>query len=141
MATSLTPEHETAIRRVLRHGHTIDITTTGRVTGEPRRIEIVFFNFGGRLYICGTPNPNHERAWLRNLRANPRFTFHLKALLQADLPATAREITDPAERRPIIELVAKAWRRTDIDAMVEHSPLIKVTLDDIEVAPAAESPD
>lgn len=118
-----------AIRRVLRHGHTIDITTTGRVTGEPRRIEIVYFNFGGRLYICGLPNPHRERAWLLNLRANPRFTFHLKALVQADLPATAREVTAPAERRPVIELVARAWRRTDVDVMVEHSPLIEVTID------------
>ncbi|HET7181329.1 MAG TPA: nitroreductase family deazaflavin-dependent oxidoreductase [Candidatus Limnocylindrales bacterium] len=140
MTTPTTPELANAIQRVLRHGHTIDITTTGRVTGEPRRIEIVFFNFGGRLYICGTPNPNHERAWLRNLRANPRFTFHLKALLQADLPATAQEVTDSAERRRIIELVARAWRRTDIDAMVEHSPLVEVTLDGIEPA-AADTPD
>ncbi|HJP89741.1 MAG TPA: nitroreductase/quinone reductase family protein [Candidatus Limnocylindrales bacterium] len=135
-----TTEHDAprldAIRRVLRHGHTIDITTTGRVTGQPRRIEIVFFNFGGHLYICGMPNPNRERAWLLNLRADPHFTFHLKALIQADLPATAREITDPAERRPIIELVAKAWRRNDIDVMVEHSPLIEVTLDGIEPAAA-----
>ena len=125
-----------AIRRVLRHGHTIDITTTGRMTGAPRRIEIVYFNFGGRLYICGMPNPNRERAWLLNLRADPRFTFHLKALVQADLPATAREITDPAERRPIMELVAKAWRRTDVENMVEHSPLIEVTIEGYQ--PAAD---
>ena len=131
-----TEARDAAIQRVLRHGHTIDITTTGRVTGEPRRIEIVFFNFGGRLYISGMPNANHERAWLLNLRADPHFTFHLKALIQADLPATAREITDPAERRPIIELVAKSWRRTDVDAMVQHSPLIEVTLEGIE--PAAD---
>ena len=131
-----TEARDAALARVLRHGHTIDITTTGRVTGEARRIEIVFFNFGGRLYICGMPNPKKERAWLLNLRADPHFTFHLKALIQADLPATAREITDPAERRPIIELVAKAWRRTDIDVMVQHSPLIEVTLDGIDPAPA-----
>ena len=131
-----TEARDAAIQRVLRHGHTIDITTTGRVTGEPRRIEIVFFNFGGRLYISGMPNANHERAWLLNLRADPNFTFHLKALILADLPATAREITDPAERRPIIELVAKSWRRTDVDAMVQHSPLIEVTLEGIEPAAA-----
>ena len=131
-----TEARDAAIRRVLRHGHTIDITTTGRITGEPRRIEIVYFNFGGRLYICGMPNPHRERAWLLNLRADPRLTFHLKSLLQADLPGTAREVTDPAERRRIIELVAKAWRRTDVDAMVEHSPLIEVTLHGIEPAAA-----
>lgn len=130
-----TARHD-AIERVLRHGHTIDITTTGRVTGEPRRIEIVYHSFGGRLYVSGIPNANHERAWLLNLRADPRLTFHLKSLVQADLPGTAREITDPAERRPILELVAKAWRRTDVDFMVEHSPLIEVTLDGFE--PAAD---
>lgn len=123
-----------AIRRVLRHGHVIDITTTGRLTGQPRRIEIVYFNFGGRLYICGLPNPRRERAWLLNLRANPRLTFHLKALIQADLPATAREVTAAGERRRIMELVAAAWRRTDVEAMVEHSPLIEVTIDGFEPA-------
>lgn len=127
---------DAAIRRVLRHGHTIDITTTGRVTGEPRRIEIVYHNFGGRLYISGIPNPHHERAWLLNLRADPRLTFHLKALVQADLPATAREVTDRAERLRILELVAKAWRRTDVDVMVEHSPLVEVTIDGMEPAAA-----
>ena len=127
--TDETVARDEAIRRVLRHGHTIDITTTGRMTGQPRRIEIVYFNFGGRLYMCGMPNPNRERAWLLNLRADPHFTFHLKSLIEADLPGIAREITDPAERRFIIELVAKAWRRTDVDVMVEHSPLVEVTLE------------
>ena len=123
-----------AIRRVLRHGHTIDITTTGRVTGEPRRIEIVYHSFGGRIYISGIPNPKHERAWLLNLRANPRLIFHLKALVEADLFGTAREVTDPTERRTILELVAKAWRRNDVDVMVDHSPLIEVTLDGYQPA-------
>ena len=132
--TDETVARDEAIRRVLRHGHTIDITTTGRVTGESRRIEIVYHAFGGRLYVSGIPNARHERAWLLNLRADPRLTFHLKALIQADLPGTAREITDPAERRAILELVAKAWRRTDVDTMVEHSPLIEVTLDGFEPA-------
>lgn len=135
-----TTTRDEAIRRVLRHGHVIDITTTGRATGEPRRIEIVFFSFGGRLYISGMPNPSHERAWLLNLREDPRLTFHLKALIQADLAGTAREITDPAERRPILEQVARAWRRTDVDNMVQHSPLIEVTLDGYEPAAGDAEP-
>lgn len=116
------------IARALDHGHTIDITTTGRRTGEPRRIEIVFFNFGGRLYISGIPNPNRQRAWLQNLAAHPGFTFHLKGPVAANLPATARVISDPAERRPIIEQVARAWRR-DPETMLAHSPLIEVTIE------------
>ena len=43
------------VRRALAKGHVIDITTIGRRSGEPRRIEIVFHNFGGRLYITGMP--------------------------------------------------------------------------------------
>lgn len=117
-----------AIRRVLAHGHTVDITTTGRVTGQPRRIEIVFHVFDGRIYISGIPRANRVRAWLRNLEADPRLTFHLKATIQADLPATARVITDPAERREVLEKVARVWRR-DPEEMIAHSPLIEVTIE------------
>jgi deazaflavin-dependent oxidoreductase (nitroreductase family) len=119
-----------AIRRVLRHGQTIDITTIGRRSGEPRRIEIVFHNFGGRIYISGLPSPR-TRAWLHNLRANPRFVFHLKQLLQADLQATAREITDPGERHEVLTKVAKVWRR-DVEPMERFSPLVEVAIDGLE---------
>ena len=121
------PNLVAAIRRVLRHGHTIDISTIGRRSGEPRRIEIVFHSFDGRIYISGMPNPR-PRAWLLNFRANPGFTFHLKQLLKADLPATAREITDPAERREVLTKVAKVWRR-EVEPMERFSPLVEVTID------------
>jgi deazaflavin-dependent oxidoreductase (nitroreductase family) len=126
-----------AIRRVLRHGHTIDITTTGRRSGEPRRIEIVFHSFGGRLYISGIPS-RRTRAWLHNLRANPHLVVHLKQLIKADLPATAREITDPQERHEVLTKVARVWNR-DAAEMERFSPLIEVTIDGLEPAgPAAE---
>ena len=118
-------------RRELSRGHTIDITTTGRRTGEPRRIEIVFHNFDGRLYISGTPRADRQRAWLLNLEADPHFTFHLTGSHAADLPATARVITDEAERRVVLAGVARAWRRDDLDDMVRYSPLIEVTLDEL----------
>jgi deazaflavin-dependent oxidoreductase (nitroreductase family) len=117
------------IRAALSRGGTIDITTTGRQSGEPRRIEIVFHRIDGRTWISGIPSPR-KRAWLANLEADPRFTFHLKGpVAVADLPATARVVDDPLERRPILERVAQAWRRTDIDRMVEQSPLIEVVFD------------
>ncbi|MEA2675779.1 MAG: hypothetical protein QOI92_2971 [Chloroflexota bacterium] len=117
-----------AIVKALDQGHTIDITTTGRKSGEPRRIEIVFFNFGGRLYISGMPSAERTRAWLHNMRANPEFTFHLKQGVHADLPAIATEVTEPIHRREVIEQVAKAWRR-DPDVMFTNSPLVEVTID------------
>jgi deazaflavin-dependent oxidoreductase (nitroreductase family) len=130
---STASELDPGVQQALGHGHTIDITTTGRHSGEPRRVEIVFFNFGGRLYISGMPNPNRERAWLHNLRANPNLTFHLKQGVTADLAATAREVTDPAERRAVLEKVARVWRR-DAAEMERSSPLIEVVIPGYGVA-------
>jgi deazaflavin-dependent oxidoreductase (nitroreductase family) len=117
-----------AIDAALEHGHTIDITTTGRQSGAPRRIEIVFHNVDGRIYISGTPYPR-KRRWLLNLEANPHFTFHLKGKTRADLPAVARVIDEEAERREILPHIARAWKRDDLDRMVRYSPLIEVTLE------------
>jgi deazaflavin-dependent oxidoreductase (nitroreductase family) len=113
-------------------GSVIDITTKGRKTGEARRIEIVFHNFGGTVYISGFPRPQ-KRSWLANMEANPDFTFHLKNEVQADLSATARSITDAAERRPILEQVKSSqsgWSDVDIEDAVTMSPLVEVTFKD-----------
>ena len=118
-----------SIRRALARGHTIDITTTGRVTGLPRRIEMVFHNFGGRIYISGLPS-SRKRAWLGNLEADPDLTFHLKRTVKADLPGIARVITDEAERRAIFPLVAAAWGRRDLETMIANSPLAEISLAD-----------
>jgi deazaflavin-dependent oxidoreductase (nitroreductase family) len=116
------------IRRALSRGRVIDITTIGRRTGQPRRIEIVFHVFGSHLYISGMPS-RRTRAWIHNLRADPNFTVHLKGPdATADLPATARIIAHEAERRRILEQVARVWRRTDVDEMVRFAPLIEVTI-------------
>jgi deazaflavin-dependent oxidoreductase (nitroreductase family) len=120
------------IRHALSRGHTIDITTTGRTSGLPRRLEIVFHNIDGRIYITGMPRADRERAWLRNLAADPHLTFHLKGTVQADLPATARLVTDPAERTRVATWVAaNAWKGQDPAAMVAHSPMIEITFEDL----------
>ena len=115
-----------AIAAALERGGTIDITTTGRKSGKPRRLEIVFHNIDGRIYISGIPRPD-KRDWLLNLEANPRFTFHVKGRTHANLAAVARVIDDEGERRRVLPHVARAWRRNDLDAMVRYSPLIEVT--------------
>jgi deazaflavin-dependent oxidoreductase (nitroreductase family) len=123
-----------AISRALSRGGVVDITTTGRRSGEPRRIEIVYHVIDGRIYISGMPS-RRQRAWLWNLKADPRLTLHLKGQgTNADLPATARVITDDAERRAILTHVAATWRRTDVDIMVAYSPLIEVTINEAAAA-------
>ena len=108
--------------------HTVDITTTGRRSGEPRTLEIVFHNVAGRIYISGIPSPN-RRSWLANLDADPHMKVHLKGKVRADLPATARVIEDETERREVLPHIARNWGRKDLETMVKQSPLIEVTLE------------
>jgi deazaflavin-dependent oxidoreductase (nitroreductase family) len=116
------------IERALAHGHLIDITTTGRKTGQARRVELVFHNIDGRVIISGMPRADRKRAWLLNIERDPHLTFHLKGAVTADLPATAQVITDPADRRAIADWVTtNAWRDYDAADVAAHSPMIEVS--------------
>lgn len=117
---------DSRIEAALRRGHRIDITTTGRRSGQARRIEIVFHNIGGRIFISG--RPGRKRGWLANLEADDRMTFHLKGPVTADLAARGRVITDRAERERVLAPIAASWGY-DLGLMVSSSPLIEVTFD------------
>ena len=105
---------------------TIDITTTGRRSGEPRRIEIAFYRLGDDIYLSGIPGPS-TRNWLANLAAQPQFTFHLKHGV----------VADPAERLRVLAVFVEEfnrrhgpdspWPEAVLDEWVERSPLAKVT--------------
>ena len=117
-----------AIRRALQTDRLIDITTTGRQSGEPRRIEIGVYYLDGQLYLTGSPG---RRNWLANLVAQPRFTVHLKQGAKVDLPAFATPIFDAASRREVFGKLAarrSAGRPMDIEAWVARSPLVRVDL-------------
>jgi deazaflavin-dependent oxidoreductase (nitroreductase family) len=112
------------IQRALARPHRIDITTTGRRSGRPRRIELVFHNIEGMIVISGSPG---RRDWYANLVADPHLTFHLKGPIQADLPAIARPITEPVERRRVMEAVAHNWGVEDrFEVFLRRSPLVEV---------------
>jgi deazaflavin-dependent oxidoreductase (nitroreductase family) len=117
--------------KALASDRVIDITTTGRKSGQPRRIEIWFHRLDGKYYITGTPG--RPRDWYANLVAHPRFTFHLKESATADLAATARPVTDPAERQKILPgLLGSFGDMTSGPGLepavwIEDSPLVEVT--------------
>jgi len=120
---------DATIRNALDHSGVIDITTTGRQSGEPRRIEIFIHNLDGRLVISGMPVEGRTRAWIRNVTDNPAVTLHYKGPhAVADLDGTARVVIDPAERRALLEGVARNWRRSYLEVMVAHSPLMEITI-------------
>lgn len=119
-----------AIQQALRQDRIIDITTIGRKTGQPRRIEIWFHNLDDDLYITGSPGP---RGWYANLIANPTFTFHLKDSVQADLPATATPVLDENKRREVLPLILQNFNKNEdeLDAWVDGSALVQVEIENI----------
>jgi deazaflavin-dependent oxidoreductase (nitroreductase family) len=116
----------------LETGGLCEITTIGSQTGRPHRIEIAFHNLDGELFITG--RPGFKRDWLANLKANPKFTVHLRH--GSDLTALATEVTGPAERDQVLyDIRTRSW---GVDAAkakatnriwVESSPLVRFTIE------------
>jgi deazaflavin-dependent oxidoreductase (nitroreductase family) len=113
------------IRRALENDRTIDITTTGRNSGQPRRIEVWRYRYDGRIFLSGSPG---TRDWYANLLVKPEFTFHLKGSVKADLPAVAHPVTDETERRKVMpSILAELGRGSgDLEELVARSPLVEV---------------
>jgi len=106
---------------------TIEITTVGRRSGLPRRIEIWWFRFEDRFVVTGTPG---RRDWLANLEVDPRMTVHV---LGQDLPASARPVTDPDVRRRFFTQGGTEVRwyasQAQLDELVDRAPMIEVVLE------------
>lgn len=116
------------IENALNKERLIDITTIGRKTGLPRRIEVAFYRIAGKIYITGTPG---KRSWYANILANPSFTFHLKQSVHADLTAQAIPILEESRKREVLTTItARRNKPEEIDLYVERSPLIEVQLSD-----------
>jgi deazaflavin-dependent oxidoreductase (nitroreductase family) len=76
------------------------LTTTGRVTGRPHRIEIWFAIDGATLYLL---SGGRERSdWVQNLRREPRVTIEIGSGVFA---GEARIVEDDAEDQRARRLV------------------------------------
>lgn len=110
-------------RRALDLQLTVEITTVGRRTGRPRRIETWRYRADGRYWLTGSPG---SRDWYANLVANPEFTLHLENL---DLQARARVVTDRHEREQIFgEIVPSLDWAGSLESWIEGSPLVEIEL-------------
>ena len=103
---------------------TIDLTTIGRRSGRPSRIEIWWFRVEDRFIISGTPG---NRDWMANVRANPKIVIHAA---DGDFPGTATIVDDRAFRRRFFTHSDVNWYRTqsDLDLLVETAPMIEISL-------------
>lgn len=105
------------------------LTTTGRRTGLPRRIEIWYVERGGLYYLV---SEHRERSkWFRNLTADPlvRFSVGTRDDNESALPET------PALARP---LAHDAEASALMDAKYDWSDGLIVELTPVELAIAEE---
>jgi deazaflavin-dependent oxidoreductase (nitroreductase family) len=106
----------------LARSRTVDITTTGAKSGRPQRIEIWTWISDGTVYLTGSPG---RRDWYANLKANPELVVHVKSGEPVDLPARARPIEDPDERREVFSRLLSE-SRYDLETWTARSPLAEV---------------
>jgi len=110
-------------RQALDRQQTVEITTTGRRSGQPRRIETWRYRAGGRYWLTGSPG---ARDWYANLLVDPGFTLHLDG---HDLRVRGRVVTDPGERARVLgEIVpGLGWAGT-LESWLAGSPLVEIEL-------------
>lgn len=110
-------------RRALERQRIVEITTTGRRSGRPRRIETWRYRAAGRYWLTGSPG---SRDWYANVLANPEFTLHLN---DRDLPARGRPVTDPDERARVFgEIVPALDWAGSLASWIAGSPLVEIEL-------------
>ena len=119
-----------AVKEALDRGGIADITTTGRKSGLPRRIEIYFHQFDGKYYLTG--RHGRKRDWEANIIEHPEFTRHLKRGISADVAVVGRPEPNADERGRILRrALVENWDSDpdDVDGAlhrwVEGSPFIE----------------
>ena len=115
-----------SVRQALQQDTRIEITSTGRKTGEARRIPIALHNVDGRLFIAGPPG---RRSWYANLLAHPDLTVHLTQSVGQDVAARASAVTDAASRRQVfthIQELEERMRERNMEEWIEGSPLVEI---------------
>ena len=103
------------------------LTTTGRKTAEPRRIEIWFVEHGGRHYIVS--ERGEASHWVKNIQHDPAVTFSVgtREDPEARMPPTralgrlVRDEEDPALVREVRALMDAQYRWSD-GLVVELGP-------------------
>lgn len=111
-------------RRALDRQRTVEITTIGRRSGRPRRIETWRYRAADRYWLTGSPG---SRDWYANVLAHPGFTLHLDGL---DLQVRGRPVTDADERARVFgEIVPGLGWAGSLESWIAGSPLVEIELD------------
>jgi len=104
---------------------TIELVTTGRLTGIRRAVEIWWFSVQERFVVTGTPG---ARDWYANVLCEPRIAVRVG---HREHPGVARPITDPEFRRVVFTDPRVSWYSTqaELDRLVAEAPMIEIELE------------
>jgi deazaflavin-dependent oxidoreductase (nitroreductase family) len=94
------------------------LTTTGRVSGEPREVEIWFAAEGDTLYLLSGGGVRSD--WVRNILADPEVSVRVGS---ETFEARAAVVDAPDEVARIRELVAGRYDRLDTSWRREGLPV------------------
>jgi deazaflavin-dependent oxidoreductase (nitroreductase family) len=108
----------------LRAASVCRLTTTGRSSGAPRRIELWFAAVGDRWYaLAGGRDRAH---WVRNLRADPRVRVEIRG---RTFEGTGRVVEDTDDDPAAREAIAAKYGRRGLEGWLRESLPVAIDLE------------
>ena len=111
----------------LHTSNNLHLTTTGRSSGLPRRVELWFaYSEGCICLLAGSTEDGRPNNWYRNLQANPSASVEIGDLT---LSVTMEPVEDPdSERAAIRGLFLAKFGQDIMDRFYNREGLIPVRL-------------
>ena len=118
---------ENDIQSPLHTAKNLYLTTTGRSTGLPRRVELWFAYDDGRInLLAGSAQDDRPNHWYRNLQANPSASVEIG---DVNLSVTMESVEDPeTERAAIVELFLAKFGSEIVERFYTRESLLPVRL-------------
>ena len=90
------------------------LTTTGRISGRPHKIEIWFGVQNSSIYLMAG---NHESDWVKNLLKEPNVTVRIA---KHHFTGAARIVTDEQEEIMVRNLLADKFNEREADGSLSE---------------------
>ena len=87
----------------------LEITVTGRQSGQPISLPVWFVHEGDTLYLL--PVKGSDSQWYKNILRNPSMTISAGG---TKITANPKPITDPAKVREVVEKFRAKYGATDV---------------------------
>ena len=113
------------IKIALEADSVVDITTIGRKSAQPHRVEVNVRHVEGQIYLSN--RPKNLRDWVANIKINPEFIYHFTQSVQLDFRARATPIHDPELRRQLFSVILeREGLMEELEDRITYSNLFKV---------------